>query len=75
MSPILLCAVLSIALFFAMLACLEIGRKIGRRLLRIDPEGSRAGLGAVEGAVFALLGLLIAFTFSPSLSSSPASST
>jgi len=64
MSPIFLCAVLSIALFFAMLACIEIGRRIGHRIIRIDPEGSRAGLGAVEGAVFALLGLLIAFTFS-----------
>jgi hypothetical protein len=29
-----------------------------------DPEGARAGTGAVEGAVFALLGLLVAFTFS-----------
>ena len=27
-------------------------------------EGARAGLGAVDGAVFALLGLMIAFTFS-----------
>ena len=64
MSPIFLCAVLSIALFFAMLACLEMGRRIGHWMIRIDSEGSRAGLGAVEGAVFALLGLLIAFTFS-----------
>jgi len=29
MSPIFLCAALSIAWFFAMLACLEIGRRIG----------------------------------------------
>jgi hypothetical protein len=29
-----------------------------------DPEGARAGTGTVDGAVFALLGLLIAFTFS-----------
>ena len=64
MSPIFLCAALSIALFFAMLACLEIGRRIGHWMIRTDPEGSRVGLGAVEGAVFALLGLLIAFTFS-----------
>ncbi len=28
------------------------------------PEGAREGLGVVEGAVFSLLGLLIAFTFS-----------
>ena len=29
-----------------------------------DPDGSIAGLGAIEGAVFGLMGLLIAFTFS-----------
>ena len=29
-----------------------------------DPAGAQAGTGAVEGAVFALVGLLIAFTFS-----------
>jgi hypothetical protein len=29
-----------------------------------DVEGARAGLGAVEGAIFGLMGLLIAFTFS-----------
>jgi len=30
----------------------------------MDAEGARAGTGTIEGAVFALLGLLIAFTFS-----------
>ena len=29
-----------------------------------DPDGSIAALGAIEGAVFGLMGLLIAFTFS-----------
>jgi hypothetical protein len=47
-----------------MLVLLELGRRLGRRRHRRDEEGSRAGLGAVEGAVFALMGLLIAFTFS-----------
>jgi len=42
----------------------EIGRRIGIRRSANDPEGARAGAGTVEGAVFALLGLLIAFTFS-----------
>jgi len=32
--------------------------------MKEDPEGARAGAGAVEGSVFGLLGLLIAFTFS-----------
>lgn len=51
-------------LFLAMLACLEIGRQVGVRRAARDGEAARAGAGVVEGAVFALLGLLIAFTFS-----------
>lgn len=51
-------------LFVGMIALLELGRWLGRRRLGKDEEGGRAGLGAVEGAVFALMGLLIAFTFS-----------
>jgi hypothetical protein len=47
-----------------MLACLEIGRRIGAARLARDPEGARAGMGTVDGAVFGLLGLLVAFTFS-----------
>ena len=51
-------------LFIGLLVCLELGRRWGTRQLERDPEGARLGTGAVEGAVFALLGLLIAFTFS-----------
>jgi hypothetical protein len=51
-------------LFVGMVLLLELGRKIGRRHQGKDEESARAGLGAVEGAVFALMGLLIAFTFS-----------
>lgn len=54
----------AIFLFAGMLILLESGRRFGSRRLAIDSEGARQGLGAVEGAVFALLGLLIAFTFS-----------
>jgi hypothetical protein len=54
----------TVGLFFAMLLFLELGRRIGARRLQRDPEGVRAGAGVVDGAVFALLGLLIAFTFS-----------
>jgi hypothetical protein len=41
-----------------------VGRRLGRQRLADDPDGSHAGATAVEGAVFALLGLLVAFTFS-----------
>ena len=51
-------------LFAGMIGLLELGRRLGRRRQGRDQESSRAGLGAVEGAVFALMGLVIAFTFS-----------
>ncbi|HET7453008.1 MAG TPA: DUF4239 domain-containing protein [Thermoanaerobaculia bacterium] len=52
------------ALFVGMLACLELGRRLGRRRIAADPTGAMAGLGALDGAVFGLYGLLMAFTFS-----------
>jgi len=55
---------IGVAQFVALLAMLEAGRRISARRIAIDPEGARAGLGAVEGAVFGVLGLMIAFTFS-----------
>ncbi len=54
----------ALAFFAGMLGLLELGRRLGRRRLERDPEGARAGVAAAEGAVFALLGLLIAFSFS-----------
>ena len=53
-----------IGLFVGMMILLEIGRRIGLRRAAEDPEGARAGVGAVEAAILALLGLLLAFTFS-----------
>jgi len=64
MSYTLLMASLAAGTFIGMLVLLELGRRIGQRRLMMDPDGARAGAGVVEGAVFALLGLLIAFTFS-----------
>jgi hypothetical protein len=55
---------LAAGLFLGILACLELGRRVGRRGIIPDRGESTAGLGAVEGAVFGLLGLMIAFTFS-----------
>ena len=54
----------AVGLLVGMIALLEVGRQLGRRRLGRDEERARAGLGAVEGAVFALMGLLVAFTFS-----------
>jgi hypothetical protein len=55
-------------LFVGMLLFLEAGRRLGVRRRRRDPESSASGLGVVEGAIFALLGLMIAFTFSAAAS-------
>jgi hypothetical protein len=57
-------SLVSLALFAGMLLFLDVGRRIGARRRITDPDGAQAGTGTVEGAVFALLGLLIAFTFS-----------
>jgi hypothetical protein len=48
--------------FVAYVALQAIGRVVGARLRRRDDEVSSRGL-AVEGSLFALLGLLVAFTF------------
>src|SRR6476620_4829390 len=50
--------------FVAVLCMVELGRRLGCRHRMKEPDGSVAGLGAIEGAVFGLMGLLIAFTFS-----------
>jgi len=55
---------LAAGLLAAMVVCQEVGRRLGLRRAQHDPGGARAGAGVVEGAIFALLGLLIAFTFS-----------
>src|SRR6185503_8225075 len=52
------------ALFLAMPLLLETGRRLGIRRLAQEPQGAGQSFGVVEGAVFSLLGLLIAFTFS-----------
>jgi hypothetical protein len=57
-------AVLAIALFVGMLVLLETGRRLGLRQLAQDSEAAQSGFGVVGGAIFALMGLLIAFTFS-----------
>jgi len=51
-------------LFLTMLALLEVGRRIGMRRMAEETERQRAGLMTVETAIYALLGLLVAFTFS-----------
>jgi hypothetical protein len=54
----------AVILLVGMLLMLEVGRRVGVRRGPKESEGERGGLGTVEGAVFALFGLMIAFTFS-----------
>lgn len=58
---------LALGLLCGMLLFLEAGRRIGARHPIIAEEGGAAGIGALEGSIFALLGLLIAFTYSGAL--------
>jgi hypothetical protein len=55
-------------LFLAMLGMALIGHRYGRRQLARRGDSAATGTGIVEGALFALLGLLIAFTFATSYS-------
>lgn len=56
--------IVSISLFLGMLLFQEIGRRVGIRQITKNPEKAGAGSsGTMEAAIFALFGLLIAFTF------------
>ena len=53
-----------IAFILALLGASELGRRVGVARIARDPEGLPKGVGAAEAAVFGLLGLLLAFSFS-----------
>jgi hypothetical protein len=61
-------AVFLIGLFLGMVLFLEVGRRLRLRSQVADAEGSAAGMGVVEGALFGLMGLVLAFTFSGAVS-------
>ena len=51
----------ALGMFVAIMIFLELGRRIGVRRLHVP--GARAGVGVVDGSVYALVALLIGFTF------------
>ncbi|NDD30116.1 MAG: DUF4239 domain-containing protein, partial [Proteobacteria bacterium] len=57
-------SLLSLLLFLGMLGCLDVGRRVGQRWRVKEGENATSGTSNVEGAVLALLGLLLAFAFS-----------
>jgi hypothetical protein len=68
MNPAHWALVLSVGLFFGIVACLEIGYRMGRRCSDKFPGSAHEGIGAIEAAVFALLGLLLGFSFAGGMS-------
>jgi hypothetical protein len=56
--------VLLFGLFAGLLAFLELGYRIGRSNFRKNHASAYEGTGTLEGALFALLGLLLGFSFS-----------
>ncbi|MBP8256906.1 MAG: hypothetical protein KAX37_06235 [Opitutaceae bacterium] len=63
MQTIFLAVLFAAFLFVGILGCMRLGWRIGRKRLQSLGEDSQAGLGTIDGAVFGLMGLLIAFTF------------
>lgn len=64
MDTVFLSIGLAVGLFLAILSLLEWGRRVGDRRLAADPKGAKEGLSAIDAAIYGLLGLLLAFTFS-----------
>jgi hypothetical protein len=62
----LFAVLIAAAFFVGSLFLLNYGRQLGLRYLKQE-TGNMAGLTTVEGAVFALIGLLLAFTISGAL--------
>jgi hypothetical protein len=66
-NPAIIGGVVAAAILFGIVLCLILGRWIGRRAIAGYGASGMPSIGSLEAAVFALLGLLIAFTFSGAL--------
>jgi hypothetical protein len=66
--PSLIGGFVGMVLFAGILACLELGRRLGKRAVAAHGPSALPSTESLETAVFALLGLMIAFTFSGALS-------
>ncbi len=64
MNFMLVALVAGVGLFVLILVAAEVGRRLGMARLARNPAGLAQGGGSTEAAMFALFGLLIAFTFS-----------
>jgi len=66
-NPVVVGGGVALMLFVGILASLRAGRRIGLRAIERAGGAPNASIGSLEAAVFALLGLMIAFTFSGAL--------
>jgi hypothetical protein len=66
--PIVIGGAVALAIFVGVILFLMLGRRIGLRAIARDGIAGTPNISSLEAAVFGLLGLLIAFTFSGALS-------
>jgi hypothetical protein len=66
-NPVVIGGAIAVAIFVGILVFLMTGRWIGKRDIARYGAAGLPSIGSLEAAVFALLGLLIAFTFSGAL--------
>jgi hypothetical protein len=67
MNAILAGVIFAVGLSAGILLLLEVGRRVGLRRIAEEGEVASKGLTAIEGAIFGLLGLILAFLFSGAL--------
>jgi hypothetical protein len=67
-NPVAVGGTAAVILFVGVLLSLRAGRRIGLRAIELAGGAPNASISSLEAAVFALLGLMIAFTFSGALS-------
>jgi hypothetical protein len=58
----MLLALIAVSVFIALVVCLEIGYRIGKKRVATIPNPFE-GFGAIEGAVFGIFGLLLSLSF------------
>src|SRR5215470_9990759 len=66
--PIVIGGTVALAIFVGVVLFLRLGRRVGLWAIARDGVAGTPNISSLEAAVFALLGLLIAFTFSGALS-------
>ena len=64
MNPVFRWLLFASSLFFGILLMMEAGRYMGSRIRAKDVTSTGAGFGVLEGCLFGLLGLILAFSFS-----------